>query len=448
MEIENCGDGTNINENTFKMTILYILCNKTLSLNLTLMIPILFVFQKKEWLCLNCQTQRALSGSLGDIPDSMGSSMGSPRSSAPAKQQTPQQKAPNQHSGPNATGPQQQKSTGPQVSGPPSNVKQAGPGPQPKGLSQTSPQTMGSAQPHPQAKSQTHPSSQSKGPTQTEGPKQSHAQRKAPTQSANQMKGPSQAKGQTQTKGSAQPSAQTKGPSHPTGAKPSSGPVKPTPNHTKTPTPSKTVPAQSKPTGNNQARKQPQSQEKTKAASKTLKEDAKASQKKALSETDTTKDMKIAEEEKKSRHHEVSYLQLLRLHLLYLLLSIHQFDLCCFIRKKNGTISESQCCPFFNIEPIQALFFFFYGHLSNHTIIHSFFIVIFIETNFINSLTNSKLLIIFCVYYNIIKHSLKNVPLQSRLSKCFITIVFISIILSIIILIFTITPIVIIISWS
>lgn len=395
------------------------------------LISILLVFQKKEWLCLNCQTQRALSGSLGDIPDSMGSTMGSPRSSVPAKQQTPQQKSPNQHSGPNATGPQQQqqqKSTGPQVSGPQSNVKQAGPGPQPKGLSQTSPQTKGSAQAHPHAKSQTHPSSQSKGPTQTEGPNQSHAQRKAPTQSANQMKGQSQAKGQTQTKGSAQPSAQTKGTSHPSGAKTSSGPVKPTPNNAKTPTPSKTVLAQSKPTGNNQARKQPQSQEKTKAASKTLKEDAKASQKKALSEIDTGKDMKIAEEEKKSRHHEVSYLQLLRLHLLYLLFSIHHFDLCCFIQKKNLRISVLSI--FLNIEPIQALFFMII--CPNTPSCSVFFIIILIRTNFINSLTSAKLLITICVYFNI-KHSVKNVLLQLHSSKCFITISFIYIILSTII---------------
>lgn len=305
------------------------MCYLAQSFILTLLIPILsvLVFQKKEWLCLNCQTQRALSGSLGDIPDPMGPSVGSSRSSAPAKQQTPQQKAPNQLSGPNATGPQQQqKSAGPQVSGPPSNVKQAGPGPQPKGLSQTSPQTKGSTQPPLQAKSLTHPSSQGKGPAQTKGPNQPNAQSKAPSQSANQMKGPSQAKGLTQTKGSAQPSALPKGPSHPSGTKPSSGPGKPAPNHTKTPTPSKTVPAQSKPTGNNQARKQLQSQEKTKAASKTVKEDTRASQKKTLSETDSPKDMKIAEEEKKSRHHEVSYLQLLRLHLLLVLLPIHHFD--------------------------------------------------------------------------------------------------------------------------
>lgn len=286
-----------------------------------------FFFQKKEWLCLNCQTQRALSGSLGDIPDPVGPSVGSSRSSALAKQQTPQQKSPNHLLGPNTTGPQrQQKSAGPQVSGPPSNVKQAGPGPQPKGLSQTSPQTKGSTQPPLQAKSHTHPSSQGKGPAQTKGPSQPNAQRNAPSQPTNQMKGPSQAKGLTQTKGSAQPFALPKGPSHPSGAKPSSGPGKPAPNHNKTPTPSKTVPAQSKPTGNNQARKQPQSQEKNKAASKTLKDDAKASQKKTLSEINTPKGMKIADEEKKSRHHEVSYLQLLRLHLLHVLFPIHHFD--------------------------------------------------------------------------------------------------------------------------
>uniref|UniRef100_M4ARU9 Bassoon presynaptic cytomatrix protein n=1 Tax=Xiphophorus maculatus TaxID=8083 RepID=M4ARU9_XIPMA len=163
--------------------------------------------EKKEWLCLNCQTQRALSGSLGDIPPPV---------------QTPQQKAPSQGSGPRITGPPQQKSAGPQVSGPPSNVKQAMPAPQSKGLSQTSPQTKSSAQPPFQAKGQTQPSSQSKGP------------------------------------------AQIKGPAH---------------------------------------------QEKMKVASKSLKEDAKVLPKKALSETVTSPhEIKITEEEKKSRHHEVSYL--------------------------------------------------------------------------------------------------------------------------------------------
>uniref|UniRef100_A0A087YL89 Bassoon presynaptic cytomatrix protein n=1 Tax=Poecilia formosa TaxID=48698 RepID=A0A087YL89_POEFO len=113
--------------------------------------PTPHLVEKKEWLCLNCQTQRALSGSLGDIPPPAAPSMGSPRAPAPFKQQTPQQKAPSQGSGPRITGPQQQKPTGPQ----------AGPAPQSKGLSQTSPQTKGSAQPPSQAKSQTQPSSQS-----------------------------------------------------------------------------------------------------------------------------------------------------------------------------------------------------------------------------------------------------------------------------------------------
>ncbi|KAK9528978.1 hypothetical protein VZT92_013102 [Zoarces viviparus] len=83
-------------------------------------------------------------------------------------------------------------------------------------------------------------------------------------------------------------------------------PGKTTPNHAKaSPTPSKTAPTQSKPTGNNQARKQPQCQEKTKVTSKSLKEDVKASPKKTLSETITSpKDMKIAEDTQKSRHHE------------------------------------------------------------------------------------------------------------------------------------------------
>ncbi|XP_044038715.1 protein bassoon isoform X2 [Siniperca chuatsi] len=276
--------------------------------------PTPHLVEKKEWLCLNCQTQRALSGSLGDIPAPVAQPVGSPRPPATANQQP--QKVTNQLSGPRPIGPQQQqKPPGPQVSGPLSPVKQAGPAPHTKGPSQASLQTKGSAQPIPQPKGSTQPPSQTKGPTQPsaqskgpqiKGPNQSHAQSKGPVQSANQMKGPSQAKGPTQTKGSAQPSAQTKGPSHPSGAKASSTPGKATPNHAKAfPTPSKTVPTQSKPTGNNQVRKQPQSQEKTKVTSKSLKEDVKASPKKALSETVTSpKDMKIAEDAQRSRHHE------------------------------------------------------------------------------------------------------------------------------------------------
>ncbi|KAM7422643.1 hypothetical protein PAMA_010608 [Pampus argenteus] len=275
------------------------------------------VMMNKEWLCLNCQTQRALSGSLGDIPAPVTQPLGSPRAPATANQQPPQQKGPNQLSGPRPTGPQQQqKPPGPKVSGPVSPVKQAGPAPQTKGLSQASPQTKGSTQPVPQPKGSTQPPSQTKGPSQPSGHSkgsgqikglnQSHAQSKGPAQANNQIKAPSQAKGQTQTKGSAQPSAQNKGPSHPSGAKTSSTLSKAAPNHAKgSTTPSKTTPTQSKPTGNNQTRKQLQSQEKTKVTSKSLKEDVKASAKKALSETVTSpRDMKIAEDAQKSRHHE------------------------------------------------------------------------------------------------------------------------------------------------
>ncbi|XP_047438396.1 protein bassoon isoform X2 [Mugil cephalus] len=279
--------------------------------------PTPHLVEKKEWLCLNCQTQRALSGSLGDIPAPVAQPMGSPRPTAPANQQTPQQKGPNQLSGPRATGPQQQqKPAGPQVSGPLSNVKQAGPAPQTKGLSQASPQTKGAVQPTTQPKGSTQPPSQTKGPTQpsaqgkvpgqVKGLNQSQSQSKGPAQSANQIKGTSQAKGPAQTKGSLQGSAQTKGPSHPSGTKTSSTPGKAAPNHGKpSPTPSKTGPTQSKPTGNNQTRKQMQSQDKTKVTSKSQKEDVKASSKKTLSETVTSsKDMKNAEDAQKSRHHE------------------------------------------------------------------------------------------------------------------------------------------------
>ncbi|XP_029005934.1 protein bassoon isoform X2 [Betta splendens] len=277
--------------------------------------PTPHLVEKKEWLCLNCQTQRALSGSLGDIPGPVPQPVGSPRPTSTANQQPPQQKGPNQLSGPRATGPQQQqKPSGPQVSGPLSPVKQAGPAPQTKGPSQTTSQTKGSSQTIPQTKGSALPPSQPKGPTQPQaqskgpqmkGPNQSHNQSKGPVQAANQVKGPSQTKGPTQTKGSVQPTAQSKGPSHPPGGKASSTPGKVTSNHTKAPTPSKTTPTQSKPTGNNQVRKQPQSQEKTKVASKSVKEDTKVSPKKAQTETVTSpKDMKIAEDAQKSRHHE------------------------------------------------------------------------------------------------------------------------------------------------
>ncbi len=46
-----------------------------------------FHFQKKEWLCLTCQTQRAMSGSLGDIHPPVPSPIGSPELPGPANQQ-------------------------------------------------------------------------------------------------------------------------------------------------------------------------------------------------------------------------------------------------------------------------------------------------------------------------------------------------------------------------
>uniref|UniRef100_A0A8C2Q5V1 Bassoon (presynaptic cytomatrix protein) b n=1 Tax=Cyprinus carpio TaxID=7962 RepID=A0A8C2Q5V1_CYPCA len=96
-----------------------------------------FHFQKKEWLCLTCQTQRAMSGSLGDIPPPVPSSVGSPRLPGPANQQ--QQQGPSQQATLRPTGPQQQKPSGAQVSGPFSPVKQGAP--QSKGPSQQFPAT-------------------------------------------------------------------------------------------------------------------------------------------------------------------------------------------------------------------------------------------------------------------------------------------------------------------
>ncbi|XP_044038732.1 protein bassoon isoform X5 [Siniperca chuatsi] len=75
--------------------------------------PTPHLVEKKEWLCLNCQTQRALSGSLGDIPAPVAQPVGSPRPPATANQQP--QKVTNQLSGPRPIGPQQQqKPPGPQ----------------------------------------------------------------------------------------------------------------------------------------------------------------------------------------------------------------------------------------------------------------------------------------------------------------------------------------------
>lgn len=77
------------------------------------------LFQKKEWLCLNCQTQRLMSGGgLDDPPLSVPhpspkhQPMGSPRHQAPTSQQSPLHK-PSSQQGPRPGQPQMQK---PQVS--------------------------------------------------------------------------------------------------------------------------------------------------------------------------------------------------------------------------------------------------------------------------------------------------------------------------------------------
>lgn len=98
-----------------------------------------FYFQKKEWLCLTCQTQRAMSGSLGDITPPVPPSVGSPRLPGPANQQQQQQRGSSQQASLRPTGPQQQKPAGAQVSVPFSPVKQGAP--QSKGPSQQLPAT-------------------------------------------------------------------------------------------------------------------------------------------------------------------------------------------------------------------------------------------------------------------------------------------------------------------
>ncbi|XP_026993257.2 protein bassoon isoform X2 [Tachysurus fulvidraco] len=72
--------------------------------------------EKKEWLCLTCQTQRAMSGNLGDGPSPVPQQMGSPRVPGPSTQQQAQLRLPSQQAGMRHAGPQQQKSPGTQDS--------------------------------------------------------------------------------------------------------------------------------------------------------------------------------------------------------------------------------------------------------------------------------------------------------------------------------------------
>ncbi|XP_028820781.1 protein bassoon isoform X2 [Denticeps clupeoides] len=86
--------------------------------------PAPHLLEKKEWLCLTCQTQRAVSGGLGESSPQVSGSVGSPRHAVPLNQQQPQQKGPIQQAGLRPTGPQQQKPSGTQVSEPFSPGKQ------------------------------------------------------------------------------------------------------------------------------------------------------------------------------------------------------------------------------------------------------------------------------------------------------------------------------------
>eukprot|EP00066_Takifugu_rubripes_P022948 XP_011612214.1 PREDICTED: protein bassoon [Takifugu rubripes] len=79
--------------------------------------PTPHLVEKNEWLCLNCQTQRALSGNLGDMPAPIAQPIGSPQPSATSGQQPSQQRGSSQLTGPQPTGLQQhKKATGPQDS--------------------------------------------------------------------------------------------------------------------------------------------------------------------------------------------------------------------------------------------------------------------------------------------------------------------------------------------
>ncbi|XP_055077713.1 protein bassoon [Periophthalmus magnuspinnatus] len=257
--------------------------------------PTPHIVENKEWLCLNCQTQRALSGSLGDLPAPVPQPMGSPRHPTPANQHPPVQQIPNQISGLRPTAPNQQKAPGHQVSAP-----------QPKGSSQPSPQSKASPQPKPSSLPPAQTKATTQPPAQTKGTTQPPTQSKGTPQPA-QSKAPGQVKAQptSQVKGPAATKAPVKAPPQPSGAKASPGSGKAAPQKTSPALP-KTIPAQSKTTGNNQTRKPTQGQEKmTKTSSKPAKEDVKIPPKKTATEPVTSpKDTKIDEDTQMSRHHQ------------------------------------------------------------------------------------------------------------------------------------------------
>ncbi|MCJ8744168.1 hypothetical protein PDJAM_G00115500 [Pangasius djambal] len=109
--------------------------------------------EKKEWLCLTCQTQRAISGDLGDGPSPVPQPMGSPQAPGQTTQQQAHLRPPSQHAGVRHAGPQQQKTPGAQVSGPLPSTKQGTP--QSKGPTQVSPAKTAPTQPASKSKAET-----------------------------------------------------------------------------------------------------------------------------------------------------------------------------------------------------------------------------------------------------------------------------------------------------
>ncbi|XP_076125329.1 protein bassoon [Alosa pseudoharengus] len=97
---------------------------KTQVCNLCGFNPTPHLVEKKEWLCLTCQTQRAMSGALGEPPAPVPQPMGSPGPPGPTNQQ---QRGPGQQAGIRPTGPQQHKPPGAQVSGSHPPAKQVAP---------------------------------------------------------------------------------------------------------------------------------------------------------------------------------------------------------------------------------------------------------------------------------------------------------------------------------
>uniref|UniRef100_A0A673ZVC0 Bassoon presynaptic cytomatrix protein n=1 Tax=Salmo trutta TaxID=8032 RepID=A0A673ZVC0_SALTR len=271
--------------------------------------------ENKEWLCLNCQTQRALSGALGDAPLPVPQPMGSPLHSAPANHQQPQQRGPNQQAGLRPTDPQQQqKPLGAQVSGPPfSSAKQS----------------KGPAQPSP-AKVQPSPGKSAHSPAKTAQPSPAKGA-PSPTKTAS-----TPAKGTPSLAKQIGPTAQSKGPAQPSPAKgalssaktayipnkcspspakqtgltaQSKGSAQPSPVKVAS-TPTKGAPSPAKSASTQPKPKQQQGQDKTKVVPKTHKEnEAKASPKKGAPEAITTsKDekKKPVEDSQKSKHHDDS----------------------------------------------------------------------------------------------------------------------------------------------